>query len=451
MYQSKVKDDLPELPSKKIICLSNVSKGYIFGKKKLVTLETIVHSPTGSPPSNRLPFDPATIEHIRICQMSPNDQQISGLHLFSNIKKLEIWDCTINSISEVNLNFPLLVTVRLQEVRGIEKLNLNASKLLNIWVVSCDRLKVFLVNGDSIKTVVTTVLQTVEMEKIKNLKYLYLYGGQMDPSFLSGRDKMKEVHLGDESLVSNLFKQKKQDRPNLKIYLYGCLLNGTDDPIVSCESLEDGLNHYPCQAEHLIRLADNIPFLFELNYSAMARIVCGLEISVFSRFSCLSKVIVDQPIRESNEVERVLKFLKNLPSIYELEFVDQSDESLDWQESGFPRDLTDWWPQELFDRLPDHCAVQDLTIGGKVSNFNFLSRMIDLIELDVDASIGERVISDVLNNCAYLSTFKFRFAAYIVKISIASRRFTVSVEGESRTFTQVEPVINFIVEQVVAN
>ena len=119
-------------------------------------------------------------------------------------------------------------------------------------------------------------------------------------------------------------------------------------------------------AENRSRLADEILFYPSLHYSAIERVDPELAIDVLSGFTDLNRIKVDE------DIERFLNVLKNFDNISDLQF--QCDQ-----------------PQDLFDRLPEHCAIQSLTIENvKISDFRFLSRLNHLTELrvpDLEAAI----------------------------------------------------------------
>lgn len=74
-------------------------------------------------------------------------------------------------------------------------------------------------------------------------------------------------------------------------------------------------------------------------------------------------------------------------------------------------------PQELFDRLPEHCpVVQRLTIYTVPSDFRFLFRLKNLIDLNLRCPIDAQTVRKILEELPYLSWFKFKFNENDVKI-----------------------------------
>lgn len=183
----------------------------------------------------------------------------------------------------------------------------------------------------------------IEVVKFKNLKYFncssYLV---LDSTFLSGLERLREIHLVYRDDALKLFEQKQRyARVDLKIFQFGLLL---DDPAMSFLDFFDE-NIVALLAENPTRLADEIPLKGYLTYEAIARAPRGSEVNVLNRLTDLQHIQVNRPFQD---LERFLSILKNLNNITSLRF-----------SCAFPCDK----PQNLFDRLPDHCAaLQSLTI-----------------------------------------------------------------------------------------
>lgn len=89
-------------------------------------------------------------------------------------------------------------------------------------------------------------------------------------------------------------------------------------------------------SENAARLADEIPFLQDLYYSAIEQVVPETEMTILNRFTDLNYFVVFKPVKD---IERFLNLLNNLENIVELQF-DQSQDLFDYCHSTtvpFPR------------------------------------------------------------------------------------------------------------------
>ena len=158
-------------------------------------------------------------------------------------------------------------------------------------------------------------------------------------------------------------------------------------------------------AENAPRLADKIPLLSSLDYTAIERVAPELAINVVSRFTDLDQIQVTQPVQD---VQRFLDFLQNFDNIVALGFYCNQ-------------------PQDLFDRLPEHCAVQSLAISSGDPDFRFLSRLESLIFASVYRQIGVDLVQRVFEELQFVSSFKFHYKSRKVVVEIDPRkRFKVS-------------------------
>ena len=140
-------------------------------------------------------------------------------------------------------------------------------------------------------------------------------------------------------------------------------------------------------SENPSRLADEIPFYSALPYTAIERVAPELAINVVSRLTDLDLIIVKKPVQD---VQRFLDFLKNSGNIVELQFQGRQ-------------------PQDLFDRLPDHCDVQKLTIGSSLTGFAFITRLKDLIHIDLNCPVNADLIRNLFKELTFLSWFDFKY------------------------------------------
>ena len=164
-------------------------------------------------------------------------------------------------------------------------------------------------------------------------------------------------------------------------------------------------------AENQPRLADEIPFYRTLHYSAIEHVDPEAAIDVLKRLTDLHTVQVDKPVQD---IERFLEFLKNVDKITELRF--ECDQ-----------------PQELFDRLPEHCAVQNATITHLPPDHQFLARLEQVNVLHVNVldvhrgSLDVGLVRRILKKLQFLSEFKFFCIGKRVTIRLFKKRFYISI------------------------
>lgn len=140
------------------------------------------------------------------------------------------------------------------------------------------------------------------------------------------------------------------------------------------------------------------------------------DITFLRRFVDLSAIVVSRPVQD---VERFLDVLKNL-DIVQLTF-------------------TCIQPQELFDGLPKHCAVQQMFLNypNALADYSFLPRLSELYHLYV-ASIDAETIRSCLEQLQLLKSFTFTYLGKWNRIEIQtvgrSKRFKVT---DSNNYTGV--------------
>ena len=465
-------DDLPELPFEKVLsylsledrlkaravsrrwyhqinrfrvktlCYSQRPAGFIWRKSQLVS---------GSFAQNFINFTRfamfsatfrptilSNLKHLRLCDLRLNNKKTRksfarALQSFGQLEQLDIIRLSYHPNSGPNKKFkltlPMLTSIQLEEVRGLRKLTLDAPQLLKIKVSECYGLSLELVHAESVEWLMTDEWAVIEVEKMKNLKYLYLdcYLRKIKSTSLSSLEQLKEIYLSysTNGLLEKLFEQKQQyGRTDLKIYLQGLLLNGPDDPAL--HSLQDSDEDlFRCLAENPSRLADQIPLWYHLDYSAIERVAPKIEMTSLKRFTDLTEIFVSEPVEDT---ERFLNLLKNLDDIENLEF--ESDQ-----------------PQDLFDRLPEHCAVQSLTISRAPSDYRFLFRLQHLKQLSVDFSMDAEAIRKVIEVNEFLSYFYFQYLGKRFRIRIEyPKQFMVSVNAW-REVPDLDAAIEFIIRE----
>ena len=352
------------------LCYSLRPRGFIHINRRIITgafAKNFISSPSLS--SFFQTFGHSILSSLkRLCfckiRLSPENMPafFQTINSFDQLEELGLFriDYSVVQGGYYLLNLPMLKSVTLKAVYAIKKLTLDAPRLqkIELW----NRPDIELVHGESVKKLVTDRLDQMEVKKLVNLQTLHCGGSPIDSTLLSTFKRLKEIHWnypGDT--LSNIFEQKKRyGRCELKIYLRGYLLNGPNDPAIGF--LEYRLREYlSFLTENQSRLAEETWFYPYFDYSEIRAMAPGLEIGLLNRFPDLQSIRVDVLV---GDVDRFLRVLKSLDNILDLEF------------------FGDHQPQELFDRLPAHSAIQELTIWHyKPADLNFLFGLKGLIEL----------------------------------------------------------------------
>lgn len=139
--------------------------------------------------------------------------------MFVQLKELDLIQFTNPNVSgldgEFELNLPMLASIQLEQVKGIEQLTLDARdwRESNYWSVLSLKLK--LVHADSVEWLATDSLEHLLVKNLKSLKYLHCsHNSEIDATLLSGLKQPKEVHTQNRVHVSELFKQKQRFSQN---------------------------------------------------------------------------------------------------------------------------------------------------------------------------------------------------------------------------------------------
>lgn len=75
-------------------------------------------------------------------------------------------------------------------------------------------------------------------------------------------------------------------------------------------------------------------------------------------------------------------------------------------------------PQDLFDQLPDHSAIQKLTLYTPPSDWAFLFRLKHLNFLDVRCSLDAKQIRKIHDELPFLSHFEFEYSNMLATIEV---------------------------------
>ena len=348
----------------------------------------------------------STLKHLRLCDLLLTEGEWTSfarnLNLFGQLEQLDIIRAALKQQDVFKLNLPKLTGLQLEYVDGILKLTLEAPRLHEVKILNCYDLRLVIVHGKSVERLLVERLNYTEVSKLENLQALYIGEDQMeriDPTLLSSLQQLKEFHANEHESALDLLNQKElYGRADLKIYLCGLLLNGPGDPAENAFRTPHYDTYLRPEAfvqltKNRSRLADEIPLYSSLDYSVIEAVAPGLEVDVLKRFTDLKMIRVARPVQN---IQRFLDLLKNI-----IEFT-------------FYCNL----PQDLFDRLPEHSAVQRLTLHRPPSDLTFLFRLKHLIELGITWSIDSETIRRAFEELPVLSCFSFKYGREKVSIRI---------------------------------
>lgn len=427
---------------------SRLSRDFIFGKDRLISgtfaKNFIISARIDLFLSTFAPTILSTVRHLRICHLEPNEETrkalASTINLLAQLEQLDIIDFNRFMgpmlISKLELNLPFLNGILLDNVIKVEQLTLITPKLRKIKVLRCFSLRLDLVHGESVERLIIEKLSNIEVNKLKRLEYLCCgnYPESLDQTLLSSLENLKEIHLNytldGRNHVTEIFEQKQRyRREDLKIYRLGCLLNGRENPMGSrLHDFNEAIAHLGGQSTNLV---DEIPLCPDFAYSAIERLAPGLELSLLSRFTDTRLLMVNEQVQD---VQRFLNFLKNFGTITSLCF-----------ECG--------QPQELFDRLPEYCAVQFLITCKAVSDFRFLLRLKNLVHLEfffpIDIKIIRKICESVSKELPFLDCLGFQYLWRSVFIKIGrSKKYEVWISSKKTEVPDLNAAIRFIVGSV---
>ena len=428
------------------LCFSERPSAFIHGKSQLVggafaqnfisssRFESFVNTFGRSILSN--------LKHLRLCDLDLDGVDGTAFAQASNsfcqLEELDIIRFICNE-AEFELNLPMLQRIQLKELHGIEELTLNAPRLKKAKFWNCSlSLRIELVHVESVEALLVNPMTYVEVGDLENLKYLHcrdqpnsldslLSDYERSPVFdslLSDLEQLREIHLDDRDSISELFEQKQRHgRTDLKIYLRGLLLYGPDDPAIDSLLARSEDEAFAYLAANPSRLADEIPLYWSLSYTAIERVAPESAINLLNRFTDLEEIIVHRPVQD---IQRFLDFLRQFGNIVALRVSSNQ-------------------PQELWDQLPEHCAVQKLTLSSAVSDFGFLFKLKSLVRLHVDSSIDTEFIRKAFNELPFLSQFIFKYKI-LCKLTISSKRIESQLIalGMKKYCSNLKDAIRFI-------
>ena len=385
----------------------------------------------------------SNLKYLRLCDLDLNFKNVKTfVQTLRSLDQLEQFDMIRSHYPfyEFELNLPMLKSIRLDRWTVIRSLTLEAPRLQKVKFELYSPQTLNIVHRDSVELLFTC--NSTHARGLKNLKQLYYYDlDEIDPTLLSDLEQLKEIYLESDVHVAAILEQKRRyARTDLKVCFAGLLLTSTE----YLSQLDIRFNKeatFRCLAENQSRLADEIPFCDTLYYTpieCVARLGIGLKLDIVNRFTGLNEISVYSRIVD---VPSFLGLLKNLTNIFRL-------------------DICGDQPQELFDRLPEHSAVQNLVIRSKLSDFRFLLRLKNLINLQIDQSIDAESTRKALEELPFLTTLEFlcvnvypnhwnrRVSIQIdrpkrFEVSVCSRIHYKSYPAKKAGFTEPDAAVQF--------
>ena len=327
----------------------------------------------------------------------------------------------------LELNLPELESIWLEEVAGIKTLVLNSPKLRNVKLV-CSSARLDIVDGQSVERLITDDHKAIPMTKLTNLKYLYgVFHSEIESTPLSSLEQLKELHLSDHEKVTDYFEQaKRYRRTDLKIFYFGLHLTGPNDPARHPFSSFYFLKSTALRSlvENPSRQAGEMPLYRFAVYAAIEHAAPHLQATLLSRLPDLTSVSV---LSSLQDVERFLNFLKKFKQIVELRFSEEQ-------------------PQSLFDRLPDYCAVQSLSVKNSPPESDFLFRCQNLIELTLNWSIGVEFIKRVFDELKFIQFFRFKYANKDVTLQVDQNGFLIWLKDDETIAPDLNTAVQFLMD-----
>lgn len=368
------------------------------------------------------------LTNLRLCCFQLDDENRKTLpetlKRFDQLEELTLFSFTYSGEPRhkpsLTLDLPTIKRVHFKYLLGIKELTLNAPKLKRIKIKEHFWFRLHLVHAESVEHLTTNYLENVEVQQLKNLRYLFI-SRQLEEgsrSLLAALKQLKEIHLNDREIVPDLFEQKRlQKRADLKIFLCGIRIDSPKDP-----------NRFNCSTKFnfLVRnhskLATEMPFHEYIYYKDFEDVSDEILIDVLKRFTGLEAILIDQSI-------------KNIPLFFEcLKHVDTFVELIFFCDQ----------PQELFDQLPEHCASLRMIIDCAPNDFRFLFRLKKLVSLQI-RSIDLETACGVLKELDLLSQFKFTYNNSEIEIRIDKpNKLQVLTCGECKDFSDPDSAIEFV-------
>ena len=420
---------------------SECKKDYILGNRRLINgrfAQNFIHSPSLQPFFNV--FGQSILSNLKKLHMCWIDHSVqdgatafaSIVNSFEKLEELGLFHSGPNPIpsgyefNPIKLNLPNLNRITFEDLEAIKLMTLYAPRLQTVKLAYCENLNLQFAHAESVETLLIDDWNYTRVKKMKNLKHLRYSGSKskIDKTFLSALKQLKEIHLINRTDINKIFSQKQSNgRADLKVYLCGLLLDGPDDP--ANNSGVENLEFFVYLTENPTKLADEFLNVFEVYYTGIEKVSQGEELNVLRRFIDCDTIVVSRPVKD---LQRFFDTIKDLNKISTLGF--QCEQQ-----------------QQLFDQLPEHCAIQRLIISCETSDFGFLYKLTELVYIYLFCAIDVQVVRRVFEELAFVLLFQFRRANKMIKIEInpGVKQFEVTIGTKTRTASDLNAAIQFVI------
>lgn len=379
----------------------------------------------------------SNLRHLRIFSFTMKDSSSlsQALNSLSELEELDLLKLTFETIAYFQLNLPSLKSIQLDELSGLGQLTLDGPKLQRIHIgrfaARFNGHPLEIVHVETVEEAVIYDAHILDVKKLKNLKCLYLYCRcclGIGSRFLQNLPQLEEIHLHRDNFSIEIFTQKQaQRRDQLKIYHCGFLLNDLAEmnQFPNCDPHSHSKEKFDRYLQNYSRLADQIRDFWFLWYSKIEATVLTAPIDFWKKFVDLHEIKVDAPIENT---QQFLQFLKSLGGrLTSLKFFSSQ-------------------PPALFERLPDYCSVQILSIAHNDNDsldLGFLLRLEDLISFSFCDQIEADFLRKVFNALKFILKFSFmNRSGTFVTISKQMKQFAVCVDESESVFNDFEELID---------
>lgn len=360
------------------------------------------------------------LKHLRVFALNVEHRSpdfISKLNSFDRLVTLDI--IAVHGLyGDLRLELPNLRSIHLEDVPGHATLRLDAPRLLKIKVWD-SHFRLIVDHAESVERVVTKNDQNLEVKRFGNLEVFHCERLlAIDAAFLSELRRLKAIHfVGHQTTLRALHDQRQRhNRTDLKIFYHGLCLDTADDYA--------GLPNYLTLSEALVermianpsRLSDELSFYeWIYYYSNIERAIPRVPTGFWRKFTALKSI----DVREVENINRFLDFLKCFDSIVALSFRHQQ-------------------PQALFDQLPGYCSSLQVLNLESDPDLRFVFDLKHLFSLTVTNQIDGEFIREVFGRLEWMQSFSFY---------LKGRRFSVSL-NEQKQFCVFNCVRNQICDDL---
>ena len=373
----------------------------------------------------------SNLKHLYIDHELPNFD-LNKLNLFSKLIHLEI-DYDFKKDINLTLNLPGLIILKI--------LNVKESYLK---LIDCTKLKVFCFDNHSYNynnfncleikhpsTIIhlETDLYGEELAIFKNVEHLEtFYFKLIEESTLINLRSLKsfsfnetienccfdlnenndEIFNAIKNILKRFMKQKSSLKMhNLKVYFTGVQITDNVDEI-NFDSIQQyidtdlEMNYEQFYMNNYRRLADTLPFIYEVNYTNLMNVTNEIPNGYFSKFNYLKNVKSENVVNQAH----FLQFLKNLPNL----------ECLNLKYANLN--------QHFYNSLCAFCSLTSFILEEKEElqlNYEFLSEFKILENLDIDQELSLQSLKSLLKSVLKLKHinshlyFRFRKIEFRIK------------------------------------